>query len=36
MSDLMWYVALKGFIFTMILLQISVFDSDEYKEFIYT
>ena len=30
-SDLMWYVALKAFIYAVIRIQISVFESDEYK-----
>ncbi len=34
-SDLMWFVALKGLIYTIICIQVGIFNSDEYKEFIF-
>lgn len=35
LESLMWALVLKALIFTVISIQLSIFNSDEYKEFIY-
>ncbi len=35
LNELMWALVLKALIYTIICVQLNIYDSDEYKEFIY-